>query len=88
MLGYNGVYSKLKQDNPSFILIKCLLHSLQLVQSHASFECLPRNLEFLISETHNWFSKSSVKQIEYSELFKTVNEGSTPLKMPLNRKTR
>ena len=84
----NGVHAKLKQENSSLILIKCLCHSLQLAVLHASHECLPRNLEFLIAETHNWFSKSAVRQCHYKELYKTINEGSTPLKIPFNCKTR
>ena len=55
----NGVYKRLKTENSSLILSKCVCHSLQLAISHASSECLPRNLEFLISETYKWFSLSS-----------------------------
>lgn len=84
----NGVYAKLKQDNPSLILIRCICHSLQLAMSHASAECMPRNLEFLIAETHNWFSKSSMRQLQYNELYKTINDGSSPLKIPSDCKTR
>ena len=45
----NGVYSKLKQENPSLILMRCVCHSMQLAMSYASAECLPRNLEYLIA---------------------------------------
>jgi len=40
--------------------------------SHAVIDTLPRNLEFLIHETYNWFSKSTMRQIKYSALRLTV----------------
>ena len=54
----NGVYAKLKEENPYLILSVC--HLVQLAMSYASVECLSRNLDFFIAETHNWFAKSSV----------------------------
>jgi hypothetical protein len=60
----------------------------QLAVSHASSECLPRSLEFLIAETHNWFSKLSVRQQQYSYLYKALNDDTTPLKIPSDCKTR
>lgn len=62
----NGVYKLLKDENPYIILIKCVCHSLQLAASHAVSEKLPRHLDYLISETYNWFSKSTIRQQAYS----------------------
>ena len=45
----NGVFSKLKKDVPSLILIKCACHSLPLAVSYAASESLPRT--FLIAES-------------------------------------
>ena len=88
MIGVNnGVYQKLKCEIPNLILIKCTCHSLQLAISHASSECLPRSLEFLISETHKWFSWSAKRQLQYKNLYETINGGKTPLKIPMNCKT-
>ena len=61
----NGVYAKLKKDITSLIFIKCARHSLQLAVSHAAAECLPNNLEFLIAESQNWFSNSTIRQQKY-----------------------
>ena len=36
--------------------MRCVCHSIQLAMSYASAECLLRNLEYLIAETHNWFA--------------------------------
>ena len=72
----NGVYSRLKQENPSLILMKCVCYFIQHTMSYASAECLPMNLEYLIAETHNWFAKSSVRQYQYNELCNAINDGS------------
>ncbi|KMQ87143.1 zinc finger protein [Lasius niger] len=77
----NGVYAKLKAEVPSLILIRCLCHSLQLAVSHAMTDTLPRNLEFLIHETYNWFSKSAMRQIKYTQLYETINCGERPLQI-------
>lgn len=84
----NGVYVKLKAEVPHLILIRCVCHSLQLAVSHATSECLPRNLEFLIKETYNWFAHSSVRQGKYKELYSTINEGHAPLKLVQLSQTR
>ncbi|XP_018395381.1 PREDICTED: zinc finger protein 862-like [Cyphomyrmex costatus] len=77
----NGVYTKLKAEVPSLILIRCLCHSLQLAVSHAMTNTLPRNHDFLIHETHNWFSKSVTCQIKYTQLYETINCGVHPLQI-------
>lgn len=57
----NGVYVKLKADNPYFLFIRCVCHSLQLAFSHtAVITSLVRKLDFLIRETDNWYLHSSV----------------------------
>lgn len=53
-------------------------HSIQLAVSHASSETMPRNLEFLVSETYNWFARSSSKQQIYINLYKLINDGHEP----------
>lgn len=77
----NGVYVKLKEELPHLILVRCLCHSLQLAVSAAAKEFLPKNLEFLIRETYDWFSRSSSRQSLYKELYKTINDGQKPLKI-------
>ncbi|KAL0830039.1 hypothetical protein ABMA28_003497 [Loxostege sticticalis] len=86
----NGVHQLLKtitgKDN--LVLVRCVCHSLQLAMSHASDQTLPRNIDFLIRETYNWFSHSSKRQLYYKELYKTMNCGSEPLKIPRLCNTR
>ncbi|CAH1986939.1 unnamed protein product [Acanthoscelides obtectus] len=79
----NAVYAKLKERVPNLILIRCVCRSLQLAVTAAAKECLPRNLEFLIRETYNWFQHSSSRQIKYRQLYvyNTINEGNDPLKI-------
>ena len=89
MVGINdGVYSNVKQENISLILMRHICHSIQLAMCYASVECLPRNLEHLITEAHNWFAKSSVRQCQYNELHKAINDGSQPMKIASDGKAR
>ena len=83
----NGVYKKLKEV-PSLVHIRCVCHSVQLAVSHASSVTMPRNLEFLVSETYNWFARSSSRQKAYNNLFKLINDGHEPLKIVQACQTR
>lgn len=58
----NGVYQLLKREVPHLVLIRCVCHSIQLATSAAMAECLPRNLDFLVRETYNWFSRSTSRR--------------------------
>lgn len=84
----NGVHKLLKDINPYIVLIKCVCHSLQLATSHAVSEKLPRNLDYLISEMYNWFSKSTLRQQAYTDIFKILNNGCEPLKIVQASNTR
>lgn len=89
MIGINnGLYQKLKEDIPNLILIKCVCHSLQLAVSHATSDTLPRVLEYLVSETYNWFSRSSIRKYNYNNLYKTLNNGKKPKKIVQAANTR
>lgn len=75
MVGKNNSVSTMLRSmtNENFVTIKCVCHSLHLAAEHA-FKILPKHLDFLIKETHNWFSCSSKRQIEYRKLYTTMNE--------------
>lgn len=79
----NGVHKILKEENdlPHLILVKCVCHSLQLAVSHASEETIPRNIEFMLRETYNWFSCSPLRRQEYSKVYETINCGKKPLQI-------
>lgn len=80
MVGENhSLFTILKSLNKDLILIKCICHSLHLAAEH-SFRVLPRNLDFIIKECHNWFSSSSKRQIQYKKLFESIND-TTPTKI-------
>ena len=68
----NVVNAKFKQENPSLPSMRRICHSMQLGMLYISAECLPRNLEYLNAETHNWFVKLSVRQYQYDELNKAI----------------
>lgn len=84
----NGVINKLQDENPNIILIHCVCHSLQLCVSSAAKECLSRNLEYLISETYNWFAHSTLRRNAYLHDFKCINDGHDPLKIVQSCTTR
>ncbi|CAB3986321.1 zinc finger MYM-type 6-like [Paramuricea clavata] len=70
---HNSVWSRIKEESPNCILIKCVCHSLALCIKHA-FEKMPANIGFMLSEIPKWFSKSSVRRDSYKQLF-TAFEG-------------
>lgn len=84
----NGAFQRLKREVPGLILIPCVCHSLQLAVSHASKESLPNNIEFLIAETYNWFSRSSVRQARYNKLYNFINDNHNPKKIIQSCSTR
>ncbi|XP_039312918.1 uncharacterized protein LOC105206106 isoform X2 [Solenopsis invicta] len=81
MTGVNNVFRKLKEEVPHLILIRCVRHSIQLAVSQAMANTFPRNLEFLVSETFNWFSRSSERREQYKLLFKALNDDLDPLQI-------
>lgn len=74
-------------DNASVITGQ-ICHSLQLAVSSAAKQFLPRNLEYIISETYNWFSRSASRQAKYKDLYNTINDGKNPLKIVQSSQTR
>lgn len=84
----NGVHAKLKRELPYLVLVRCICHSLQLAVSAVTKNFLPRNLEFIIKETYNWFSNSSSRQAAYKDLYKLINDGHDPLKIVQSCQTR
>lgn len=77
---HNSVTAILKRELPDLIIIKCVSHSLHLCAEKAS-ELLPRQLEFLVRETHNWFSYSPKRLDHYRALFETMNDNKSPKKI-------
>lgn len=76
----NSVITKFREVCPNIIHIKCICHSIQLCSSH-SLKVMPRNIEFMVSETYNWFSHSTLRQQKYHELYSAMNVGEIPLKI-------
>jgi hypothetical protein len=54
----------------------------------AAKKCLPRNIDFMIKSTYNWFSKSSDRQSTYAQLYQPINNGQYPRKIVQAYKTR
>lgn len=80
MVGEHHSFSSiLREIVPHLITIKCVSHSLHLAAENAC-KVLPRHLEYIVRECHNWFSYSSKRQIEYSLLYESI-AGKKPLKI-------
>lgn len=77
---YNSVTAIFKRDLPDLIIVKCISHSLHLCAEKAA-ELLPRQLEFLVREAHNWFSYSPKRLEYYKSLFETMNNNRNPKKI-------
>ncbi|XP_076049704.1 uncharacterized protein LOC143030440 [Oratosquilla oratoria] len=68
----NSVWTRIQQESPDCVQVKCICHSLALCVKHA-FEKLPSCLGFLISEIPKWFSKSTVRRAAYKQLFSIMD---------------
>ncbi|XP_076033730.1 uncharacterized protein LOC143020818 [Oratosquilla oratoria] len=73
VIHHHSLVTLLKNDNPEIILIRCVCHSLHLSASKAC-ENLPTVLEFLVKETHTWFSKSPKRINKYTNLYKVLED--------------
>lgn len=40
---------------------------------------MPRNLDYLVSHSYNWFSHSAVRRRDYAKIYSLINPGETPL---------
>ncbi|XP_076062362.1 zinc finger protein 862-like [Oratosquilla oratoria] len=71
----------LRVDNPELTLFRCVCHSLHLAASKAS-ECLPIIVDFVVRETHNWFSTSPKRTNEYQAIYSVRKQNTVPKKVP------
>jgi len=76
----NSVTKRFRAVNPNIVHIECICHSIQLCSSHA-LKVMPRNVEFLLSETYKWFSQSTIRQHKYRDIYSCINVGEEPLKI-------
>uniref|UniRef100_A0A6V7JZC7 HAT C-terminal dimerisation domain-containing protein n=1 Tax=Bracon brevicornis TaxID=1563983 RepID=A0A6V7JZC7_9HYME len=83
---HHSVSTILRAISPDLVVIKCLCHSLHLAAEEAC-KVFPRHLDFMVRETHSWFSMSTKRQIEYADLYRTL-EGKTPKKIVKLSNTR
>lgn len=63
---HNSIASRIKEENPNCLAIKCACHSCALAVSHAC-ALLPRNLEQVVKECYNYFALSSKRCNEFKE---------------------
>ena len=82
----HSVTTLLHEVNPNITIIKCICHSLHLAAEKAC-EYLPRHLDYMVKETHNWFSDSTKRQLEYNEMYELIKD-EKPLKIQKLSDTR
>lgn len=88
MVGCNhSLIKNFKQVCPNIVHIKCICHSIQLASSYALL-VLPRNIEALVELTYNWFSHSTLRQLDYKAMYAAINVGEELLKIMQKTKTR
>ena len=68
-------------DQLSLVHIRCLCHSLQLAASKAVEETVSQHLDFIVSGTYYWFSRSCLRQQAYKKFYSLINHGHSPLKI-------
>ncbi|CAL1674544.1 unnamed protein product [Lasius platythorax] len=83
---HHSVTTILREINPELIVITCICHSFHLA-AEATCKALPRHLDFMVRETHSWFSHSTKRQLEYAEIYKTL-AGILPKKIVQLSNTR
>lgn len=76
---HHSVTTILRDVNPDLIVVKCICHSFHLATEEAC-KVLPRHLDFMVRETHSWFSVSSKRQLEYADIYRTL-KGKAPKKL-------
>ena len=84
---HHSVSTLLAEKVPHLIVVRCLCHSLHLAAS-AACALFPRHLDYMVRESHNWFSQSPKRQREYTALYKAMNDGKTNQKIPKVAETR
>jgi hypothetical protein len=82
----HSVASLLKINVPNLVVFRCVCHSLHLAASKA-VDGLPVALEFLVRETHSWFSCSPKRMLAYRALYDVMSE-KNPVKIPGHCETR
>jgi hypothetical protein len=74
MVGRNhSVATLLQAKVPNVVVFRCVCHSLHLAASKA-VDHLPVALEFLVRESHSWFSRSPKRTLAYHALFEAMAE--------------
>jgi len=77
---HNSVATLMQEAQLGIVLFRCICHSLHLAASKAS-AIMPTALEFLIRESHKWFSTSPKRSLTYKEPYQ-VMEGKMLKKIP------
>ena len=68
----NAVWSRIKNESPNCVQMKCICHYLSLCIEHA-FSKLPSDVGYILTKVPFWFANSVIKREDYKALFKVIN---------------
>ncbi len=63
----NSVRSRLKEENPTCVQVRCICHSLALRVQNA-FKKLTSHISYLLLEIPNWFTLSALRWDQFEQL--------------------
>eukprot|EP00795_Rhopilema_esculentum_P005707 gene5707-10957_t len=78
---HNSLWSRIVEEAPNCLQMKCICHSLALCVKHA-FELMPSHLGFLLKKIPKWFTKSTIRRDAYKKLFDIINAGTESSNLP------
>ena len=91
----NSVWSRIKNESPNCVQMKCICHSLCLCIEH-SFSKLSSCVGYILTQVPFWFANSIITREDYKAMFKVINpadeennyERNAPLPFQKLSKTR
>jgi hypothetical protein len=69
---HHSLLSLIRVSWPHVVHLQCVCHALDLAAKETVRKTMPSNLEHMIRETYNWFSVSSLRQLQYKEILDLV----------------
>ena len=69
---HHSVVALLRRTWPHVVHLKCVCHSIDLIAKSAVKAALPSHIEFMITDSHNWFARSSPRLHAYQDVASLV----------------
>ncbi len=69
---HHSVVTLLQRKWPHIVHLKCVCHSIDLIAKNAVKTTLPSHIDYMVRESYNWFSHSSLRLSAYRDIAKLV----------------